>query len=104
MTTEDVVVDFENLINPFCEQYHIITGTARPEICKRMVEKFKKIVTHKENWIRTKIDSKFKPPHRVRNGKLRSNKSRIGRIPKKINKLEKEFAELTKVAIDYANR
>ncbi len=98
----DVVEDFANLINPFCEQYHVVTGKARPEICKIMVEKFHDEIEYKDNWIRKKIEEKFKSQARVRNGKLRGKKSRLKSIPKKIKKLEEQIGELTKVTFDYA--
>jgi len=97
-----VIENFAKLINPFCEQYHIVTGTARPQICKIMVEMFHAEIQFKDNWIRKKIDEKYKSQARVRNAKLRSKKSRIRKIPEKINKLEEQFAELTKATVDYA--
>ncbi len=98
----EVIEDFTNKINPFCEQYHIVTGTARPQICKIMVENFGKDIQYKDDWIRKKIEEKYKSQPRVRNAKLRSKKSRLRKIPEKINKLEGQLAELTKVTYDYA--
>ena len=100
----DVIKDFANLINPFCEQYHIVTGIARPQICKIMVEKFHGEIQFKDNWIRKKIEEKYKSQARVRNGKLRGKKSRLTKIPQKINKLQHQLDEITKVTIDYAKR
>lgn len=98
----DVIENFVKLINPFCEQYHIITGTARPQICRIMVEMFHGEIQYKDDWIRKKIEEKYKSQPRVRNAKLRSKKSRLRKIPEKINKLEGQLAELTKVTFDYA--
>jgi len=98
----EVIEDFTNKINPFCEQYHIVTGIARPQICKIMVENFGKEIQYKDDWIRKKIKEKYKSQPRVRNAKLRSKKSRLRKIPEKINKLEGQLAELTKVTYDYA--
>ena len=98
----DVIEDFVNLINPFCEQYYIVTGTARPQICRIMVEMFHGEIQFKDDWIRKKIEEKYKSQPRVRNAKLRSKKSRLRKIPEKINKLEEQLSELTKVAVDYA--
>ncbi len=102
ITRKQVAKDFENLINPYCEQYHIVTGTARPQICKIMIKKFGKKVKHGDDWIRKRIDQKFKALHRIRNAQQRSKASRIKKIPEKINKLEGQLAELTKTTIDFA--
>jgi len=99
---KDVKKDFTNLINPFCEQYHVVTGKARPEICMIMIEKFHGEIDYKDNWIRKKIEEKYKSQARVKNGKLRGKKSRLANIPEKIKKLEEQIGELTKVTIDYA--
>jgi len=101
ITKKQVAKDFENLINPYCEQYHIVTGTARPQICKIMIKKFAKKVKHGDDWIRKRIDQKFKSLHRIRNAKQRSKASRIKKIPEKINKLEGQLAELTKTTVDF---
>jgi len=98
----DVIEDFANLINPFCEQYHIVTGTSRPEICKIMVGIFHGKIQYKDNWIRKKIKEKYKSPARVRNAKLRGNKSRLKLIPQKINKLEEQLSEITMATVDFA--
>lgn len=104
ITQSEVIEDFENLINPFCDQYHIITGTAKQEICKIMIEKFGKQLKHSDDWLRKRIDVKYKPMHRVKNAKKRNKESRLRKIPEKINKLERDFAELTKTTIDFAKR
>lgn len=87
----EVIEDFENSINDFCEQYHIINKTPRSLICKKMIETFHGLTGHGDDWMRKKIDIKFKPPHRVRNGKLRSKKS-----------IESKLADIAKQTIDYA--
>jgi hypothetical protein len=101
ITRSQVIKDFDNLINPYCEQYHIVTGKPRPEICKIMIKKFAKKVKHEDDWIRKRIDQKYKSIHRIKNAEKRSKASRIKNIPKKINKLEDELAELTKTTVDY---
>jgi len=101
---EDVIKDFAKFINPFCEQYHVVTDTPRPEICKIMIEMFQPEIDHKHNWLRKKIDAKFKPPHRVKNGRLRSNISRIRKIPQKINKLEEQLAEISQTTVDFVKK
>lgn len=95
---------YKNLINGFCEQYHLQNKKPRPEICNLMVNEFYGSVGHEKDWIRKKIDEKYKLYHRVRNGKLRGNKVRLNKIPQKINRLEEQFAELTKHTIDYVRR
>ena len=102
ITKPQVRKDFVNLINPYCEQYHVVTGTPRPQICKIMIEKFGKKIKHEDDWIRKRIDKKYKALHRIRNAEKRSRANRIKNIPKKINKLEGQLAELTKTTIDYA--
>ncbi len=102
ITKKQVIKDFENLINPYCEQYHVVTGKARPQICKIMTEKFGKKIKRSDDWIRKKIKQKYKSFHRIRNAQQRSKESRIKKIPEKINKLEGQLAELTKTTIDFA--
>lgn len=102
ITKKQVVKDFENLINPYCKQYHIVTGTLNQEICQIMIKKFKKKIKHEDDWFRKRIDRKFKSLPRIRNAEKRSKASRIKNIPKKINKLEGQLAELTKTTIDFA--
>ena len=92
---------YKGLINDFCEQYHSENNEPRPAICNLMVNEFYGLVGHEKDWIRKKIDEKYKPYHRVRNGKLRGNKLRLKKIPQKINKLEEQFAELTKHTLDF---
>lgn len=95
---------YKDLINQFCEQYHSENNAPRPAICNLMVNEFYGLVSHEKDWIRKKIDEKYKPYHRVRNGKLRGNKLRLKKIPQKINKLEEQFAELTKHTLDYVTK
>lgn len=102
ITKKQVVKDFENLINPYCEQYHIVTDISRPQICKIMIKKFGKKVKHGDDWIRKRIDQKYKSLHRIRNAQQRSKESRIKKIPEKINRLEGQLAELTKTTLDFA--
>jgi len=89
----DVIEDFENIINDFCEQYHIINKTPKSLICKTMVEEFHGLTGHSDDWMRKRIDTKFKPPYRVRNGKLRSKKS-----------IEAKIADIAKQTIDFARK
>jgi len=95
---------YKDLINQFCEQYHSQNNEPRPAICNLMVNEFYGLVDHEKDWIRKKIDEKYKPYHRVRNGKLRGNKLRLKKIPQKINKLEEQFAELTKHTLDFVTK
>lgn len=101
---KDVIKDFAKFINPFSEQYHVVTDTPRHEICKIMIEMFRPEINHKDNWMRKKINPKFKPPHRVNNGRLRSNLSRIRKIPQKINKLEEQLAEISQTTVDFVKK
>ena len=101
ITKKQVAKDFENLINPYCEQYHIVTDISRPQICKIMIKKFGKKVKHGDDWIRKRIDQKYKSLHRIRNAQQRSKESRIKKIPEKINRLEGQLAELTKTTLDF---
>ena len=101
---KDVIKDFAKFINPFSEQYHVVTDTPRHEICKIMIEMFRPEINHKDNWMRKKINPKFKLPHRVNNGRLRSNLSRIKKIPQKINKLEEQLAEISQTTVDFVKK
>jgi len=101
ITKKQVTKDFENLINPYCEQYHVVTGITRPQICKIMIKKFGKKVKHGDDWIRKRIEQKYKSLHRIKNAQQRSKASRIKKIPEKINKLEGQLAELTKTTVDF---
>jgi len=102
ITKKQVAKDFENLINPYCEQYHVITNTPNQQICQIMIKMFKKKVKHKDDWIRKRIDQKFKSLPRIKNAQQRSKASRIKNIPKKINKLEGQLAELIETTVDFA--
>lgn len=89
----EVVDNFEDFINEYCEQYHIINKTPKSLICKIMVEEFHGLTGHGDDWVRKKIDTRFKPPYRVRNGKLRSKKN-----------VESKLADIAKQTIDYMKK
>lgn len=76
VTKSEVIDDFENLINTYCEQYHIIESVPRRLICGDMVRLFRGTIEHKDDWIRKQIDLKFKSLHRVKNGEKRSDRIR----------------------------
>lgn len=96
--------EYKNLINEYCEQWHQKNGTPRTAICKIVVEELHGLINHENDWIRKRIDEKYKIPQRVQNGKLRSTHNRLAKIPLKINELEQTFAELTKQTIDYVRK
>lgn len=73
ITKSDVIEDFENLINPYCEQYHILNNSPKPTICNIMVKLFRGKTEHRDEWVRKQIDNKFKSAHRVRNAKKRKS-------------------------------
>jgi len=102
ITKKQVIKDFENLINPYCKQYHVVTHKPKQEICQIMIKIFKKKIKHKDDWFRKRIDQEYKSLPRIKNAEKRSNKIRKESIPEKINKLESELAQLTKTAVDYA--
>lgn len=95
---------YKNLINLYCEEYHQLSNKPRTLICKIIVDELYGLIDHEKDWIRKRIDEKYKSMPRVRNGRLRSTKNRLTKIPQKINQLEQEFAELSKYTIDYATK
>ena len=87
ITKSQVVEEFEVLINPYCEQHHVLNDAPRPTICNYMVKLFHGLTEHRDEWLRKKIDSKFKSKHRVINAQKRKTKnssieSTIGSIVK----------------------
>ncbi len=101
ITKKQVIKDFENLINPYCKQYHVVTHKPKQEICQIMIKMFKKKLKHKDDWFRKRIKQEYKSLPRIKNAEKRSKASRIKNIPQKINKLEGQLAELTKTTVDY---
>lgn len=95
---------YKNLINQYCEQIHQQTNKPRTQICQFIIDELYGLVDHEIDWIRKRIDEKYKSTPRVRNGRLRSTQNRLTKIPQKINQLEQQFAELTKYTIDYASK
>jgi len=87
---------YKGLINDFCEQYHEKTGKPRNIICDLMVNEFYEFLPHERDWIRKRIDQKYKIIHRVNNGLLRSNK-----IRNEIQKLETKAGEILTTTFDY---
>lgn len=73
ITKSEVIEDFENLINPYCEQYEILYKVPKTTICNIMVKLFRGKTEHRDEWIRKQIDNKFKSAHRVRNAQKRKS-------------------------------
>ena len=96
--------NYKDLINQYCEQYHQKNGTPRTAICKIIVEELYGLIKYEKDWIRKRIDERYKIPQRVRNGRLRSTANRLVKIPQKINQLEQEFIELSGQTIDYVRK
>lgn len=85
-----------------------MTGKARPEICKIMVEKFRGKIDGgtSDDWLRKRIDSKYKKTCQANNGKMRGL-GKVAKLKKKINdfrtkasELESELLEVTHGTVD----
>jgi len=100
----EVIDNFEELINSYCEQTHLKTGKLRADICKIMVNEFRGMIAHEDDWIRKKIDTRYKSAYRIVNGKLRSKKNRKLKLSEKINKIEQEFAQIAGQTISLARK
>ena len=90
ITKSAVVEDFENLINAYCEQHYIMTNAPRPTICNTMVKLFNGLTEHRDEWIRKKIDNKYKSAHRVLNAQKRKTKK---------NSIESTIGDIVKESI-----
>lgn len=104
ISKDDVIENFEELINNYCEQIHLTTEKSRPYICKIMVDEFHGKVGHEDDWIRKKIDTKYKSPYRIENGKLRSKKNRKLKLSEKINRFEEKFTQIAGHTISYVKK
>jgi len=88
--------DFENNINEYCEQYSLETEKPRVMICTIMITKFKGRVQggKSEDWMRKRIDPKYKMTYRVNNVKQKKI-SRIDKLKIKFKLAESELLEAT---------
>lgn len=94
ISEQEVILDFANFINNFCEQYHLSTNKPRPFICKIVIEKFSGKVGHSDDWMRKQIESKYKNQAQSKNGKKRGM-SKIDRLKKAFDKAEHDLLEAT---------
>lgn len=99
-----VIENFEDLINDYCEQIHLKTGKLRSNICKIMVNEFHGKIGHEDDWIRKKIDTRYKSMYRIENGKLRSKKNRKLKLSEKFNRLEEGFTQIAGQTIGLARK
>ena len=90
----EVIQDFATNINDFSEQYHLKTKLPRTMVCQKMIEMFHGKVKHSDDWMRKKIDVKYKVANRVSNGKLRGL-SKIDRLRLAFKKAESDLLEAT---------
>lgn len=85
LTEADVINDFADNINEYCEQYYLETDKPRVMICTIMIMHFHERVQggKSDDWMRKRIDPKYKMTYRVNNVKQ-----------KKISKLDRLRANL----------
>lgn len=102
LTKSEVIEDFENLINNYCEQQHIINNIPRPLICNEMVILFRGLTEHKDDWIRKQINQKYKPMHRVRNGSR--SKDGLKKNHRKKIQVESTFNDVAEIAISFVRK
>jgi len=93
VSEQEVLQDFATNINNFCEQYYLKNDIfSRTMICQKMIEIFHEKVKHSDDWMRKRIDVKYKVANRVSNGKLRGM-SKIDRLRLSFHKAESELLE-----------
>lgn len=96
LTEIDVIKDFSSNIDDFCEQYHIETGKPRVMICTIMIMKFDGRVQggKSSDWMRKRIDDKYKMTYRVNNVKQKKI-SKVDRLKANLKKAESALLEAT---------
>jgi len=87
---------FASNINKICEDYHVKTGKPRQMICTIMVEKFRGKIEGgmSDDWIRKRIEPKYKMAHRITNVKQKKI-SKVDRIKSRLNHLNSELLQAT---------
>lgn len=101
LTKLDVVLDFKNLINDYCEQYHLSNKVNKVDICQIMVEEFKD--NFSDGFIRKHIDKQYKVAFRSRNAELKGE-NKIEKLNRKIHEYEQELLGMTYETIKYAGK
>ncbi len=96
LTEVDVIRDFADNINDFCEQYHVETGKPRVMVCTIMIDKFNGRVQggKSDDWMRKRIDGVYKMTYRVNNVKQKKI-SKIDKLKANIRKAESALLEAT---------
>ncbi len=96
LSDDDVISDFTNNINDFCESYHLESGKPKSMVCTIMIDKFKGRVEggKSEDWMRKRIDSKYKMLHRINNVNQKKF-SKIDKLKAKFKLAESELLKAT---------
>ena len=91
-----VTKDFESNIDKFCEDYHQESGKPRPMICTIMIDMLHGKVENgkSDDWMRRRINSKYKMTYRVNNVKQKKI-SKIDKLKAKFKKAEADLLQAT---------
>ena len=96
MTKLDVLTDFKNNINPFCEQEaKKLPEWRRREVCSIVTPMF--LDAHCQSHITQAINDEFKMDYRQRNGRLKG-------FRQKLSIIESGFLDTTVETLEYRKR
>lgn len=101
LSSKEIVLDFENLINKYCEQIHLSENIPRFKICGIVVQEFKKDFS--EDFIRRKVDSIYKVSHKSNNAK-KKGKSLLEKLKEKASLLDEEIKTISQESVTYVGK